>query len=90
MDLLTPAAQHVAMPGGRHHLGWILGEVGPELFHGLKLVVQAHRAQLSPLAPSDHRRTTAPSNAASGIGAGEEHPRWKGAWDETVLLPNAR
>ena len=37
-----PAAEHVAMPGRRHHLGSILGQVGPEQFHGLKLVGHAH------------------------------------------------
>jgi hypothetical protein len=43
--LLTPVAEHVAMPGGRRQPGGIAGEICPKQFHRLELVVDAHLGQ---------------------------------------------
>jgi len=43
--LLTPVAEQVAMPRGRRQPGGIAGEICPEQFHRLELVVDAHLGQ---------------------------------------------
>ena len=43
--LFAPADEDVSMPVGGQHLGRILGQVGPEQFHGLELVGHCHLGQ---------------------------------------------